>query len=522
MEKNTWKNNRGITLIALIITILILTILTVVSMGVILSQDYFNKASDTVGKASSKVEQQKEQEENLKDTWDDIPGRVVKSKTNVTTTIELTARVENITRTSFRIIVEGTNKDNEDLTFSLKIADRTYTYEEKVGKEVYWDVGISPDTPLEANTTYSFEIIGRDSKSENNVIGEVSTLANNAPDIENVTVNPLTQTTATINVTATDAENDTLVYVLEISGDEKTSVNGVFELTGLTENTTYSYKVKVIDTFNAYDEYQNTFATMVANKAPKITINNVKSINTTSFNITAQATDENGDKLIYELYVSTSQNGSYSKKATSAVVAQNQSVTLQATGLSEYTPYWYYVKAIEAETTEKYYDQSAPVRVHTKCPGPGSTSYTLNLCPNQVTSTDCPFCVLTGRRGKTCPGYWTDPEPSSHCLWCGYGGITNYSCSVCDGTTAGYSACGCGSYTDIPISDSHTFVCYRCTDGKVKNPYTSYEKCSAHNRDDKHYYCVYDGCNYVTTSAGYHEHTETMCAHYQTGQHGEL
>jgi len=396
MEKNTWKNNRGITLIALIITVLILTILTVVSIGVILSQDYFNKASDTVGQASSKVEQQKEQEENLKETWDDVPGRVVKSKTNATTTIELTARVENITRTSFRIRVEGTNKDNEDLTFSLQIADRTYTYEEKVGKEVYWDVGISPDTALTPNTVYLFEIIGRDSKSENNVVGEVTTLANNAPVIENVTINPLTETTATINVTATDEENDDIVYVLEMLGDTKTSNTGIFDVTGLTQNTTYSYKVKVIDTFSAYDEYQNTFKTLKSNKTPVITKNSdyKSGKTTTKFTIEMSATDADGDNLTYTLYASTAQNGTYyqvgTATGTSGASKTIPVTAINGTALTQYTIYWWYITVSDGTVSVTSDKQS----VRTYCPGPTTvTCKSGYFCDdNSTEQVDCDYC----------------------------------------------------------------------------------------------------------------------------------
>lgn len=349
-------------------------------------------------------------------------------------------------------------------------------------------------------------------------------------------VNNITYTSAKITATAKDKKGERLTYKLIIykyETGEKVDEYGPtisdtesasWDVTGLDANTKYKYKVTVVDEEGNTGTDNNEFTTEPppnSNK-PIIVYANTGSIGTSSFTVKTKATEADGDKLIYELYVSTAQNGSYSRKATSAVVAQNTEVTLTASGLSNYTPYWYYVKAIEAETTEKYYDQSAPVRVHTKCPGPGSHSYTLKLCPNSETSYDCRFCVVTGRRGKTCPGYWTSPEQSSHCLWCGGGGIINYSCSVCDGGTAGYVACSCGSYSDIPISESHTFICYRCTDGKEKQAYTLYKKCSAHGRDDKHYYCGYPGCDLTQTNGGSHNHTETYCSHTQTGEHGEL
>ena len=46
------KNQKGITLVALIITIIILLILAAVSVGVIIDNDFFDKAQNTVNKAS--------------------------------------------------------------------------------------------------------------------------------------------------------------------------------------------------------------------------------------------------------------------------------------------------------------------------------------------------------------------------------------------------------------------------------------------------------------------------------------
>ena len=74
-------NNKGITLIALIITVILLIILSAVSIGVIINGDLFGRAKDTVGKANSQIEDSKDQEEQAISVWDELPGETVKSST---------------------------------------------------------------------------------------------------------------------------------------------------------------------------------------------------------------------------------------------------------------------------------------------------------------------------------------------------------------------------------------------------------------------------------------------------------
>lgn len=75
------KNNHGITLVTLIITIVIILILLSVSIAVMIDSNFLDKAQTTVQDTSSKSEIEKKQEENMLDTWENIPGKIIKSGT---------------------------------------------------------------------------------------------------------------------------------------------------------------------------------------------------------------------------------------------------------------------------------------------------------------------------------------------------------------------------------------------------------------------------------------------------------
>lgn len=77
----TIKNNNGITLVTLIITIAIILILFSVSIAIAIDSDFLGKAQKTVQDTSRKSEIQNKQEENMLDTWENIPGKIVKSGT---------------------------------------------------------------------------------------------------------------------------------------------------------------------------------------------------------------------------------------------------------------------------------------------------------------------------------------------------------------------------------------------------------------------------------------------------------
>ena len=244
--KNT--NNKGITLIALIITVILLIILSAVSIGVIINGDLFGRAKDTVGKANSQIEDSKDKEEQAISVWDALPGKVVKSRTTGETTIELSVVTSNVTTKSFRVHVTGTNANGDILTYVLKVGKTTY--EEKQGEEVYWDV-----TGLNPGTTYQFEVIAKDSSTQNRVICSETTLANNKPDVTINALNSKTTNSLKINARATDRDGDNLTYKLYTS----TSQNGTYTLqqtsSAIAENTQVTLTASNLSQYTTYYWY---------------------------------------------------------------------------------------------------------------------------------------------------------------------------------------------------------------------------------------------------------------------------
>lgn len=493
------EKNQGITLIALIITIIILLILSSVSIGVIIKGDFFNKAQDTVGKANSGTENKKNQEENVKNVWDALPGKIIKSGTSEKSTIEIMVTTSNVTRTSFRVHAKGTNKNGDILTFVLKVGETIYT--EQTGEEVYWDV-----TGLTPNTKYQFEVIARDARTENSVMGEETTLSNQKPELT-IGASNVAATTATITATGTDGDGDTLMYVLKINGTQygeiKTGTSGTevsWDVTNLSETTTYTYTVEVNDSYDTITK-SATFTTGTSNTAPVFVTNELQTRGTNSLAITAKATDAEGDNLTYELYIV----GKSGVQAT-ATAAQNTSVTLTATGLTQYTTYTWYVKAKDATLSTDSDQQSA----RTYCSGTGLTC-TATLCSENRKYVDI-LC------GKTCTvTSWKANSPWDY-----------INCPGC-GARLPYSAtCSAYRYSH----DDHSMLIWHCKDnGWMRNDGSTIAEfnngtcavitgqkedysstCYLHNLSGQHYECTTH--NYVGTSS-----THTYCSHGYTSQH---
>ncbi|MCI8397096.1 MAG: hypothetical protein HFJ52_05610, partial [Clostridia bacterium] len=87
-----------------------------------------------------------------------------------------------------------------------------------------------------------------------------------------------------------------------------------------------------------------------ANTAPVVQSVTYKEKTTNSITVTARATDAQNDNLTYTLYTSTN-NSIWTQKATSSPVSSGSTVTLTASGLSQYT--YYYLKVRATETSSR-------------------------------------------------------------------------------------------------------------------------------------------------------------------------
>lgn len=519
------EKNQGITLIALIITIIILLILSSVSIGVIIKGDFFNKAQDTVGKANSGTENKKNQEENVKNVWDALPGKIIKSGTSEKSTIEIMVTTSNVTRTSFRVHAKGTNKNGDILTFVLKVGETIYT--EQTGEEVSWDV-----TGLTPNTKYQFEVIARDARTENSVMGEETTLSNQKPELT-IGASNVAATTATITATGTDGDGDTLTYVLKINGTQygeiKTGTSGTevsWDITNLSETTTYTYTVEVSDSYDTITK-SATFTTGSSNTAPVIknNYNYSTTSQTTSFTIRMKATDNEGDNLTYELFYSTSENGTYTSSGTSTVTAGTYT-TIKQENLTTYTPYWWYITVTDGK--EKV--TSGKQTLNTYCSGKGNTCTNTTMCGNKVYCTTCNASGNSYYAGEVeCPngsngshwsvseynlvtkgkmGYCTCTADSAGDYGCCY--TATATCGLCGHTdTVGYCTGCSGTYT----TDTHWTDCEDCEYAGWN--WSASSSCT-HNRSSIHYYCTNHDSEYVGSSSSH-----TYCSHGRISAHND-
>ncbi len=126
----------------------------------------------------------------------------------------------------------------------------------------------------------------------------------------------------------------------------------------------------------------------VSNTAPVISSVSLNTKSTNSITVNAQATDADNNNLTYTLYTSTSQNSGFTQKATSAATAAGTQVTLTASGLKQYTNYYYYVTVTDGKETVQ---GSTSAAVRTYCPG--NTEY---CSGGKETTRDCTKCGGSG------------------------------------------------------------------------------------------------------------------------------
>lgn len=189
------ENNKGITLIALIIVTFILLILTAVTVDIVIGNDYFGKAKDTIGQANEQINNQTNLENEIKTDWNELPGNIIKSPTKENTTINISVVASNITTNSFRINARGTNANGDTLTFTLTVNEHEQVFTEKKDKEVSWEV-----TGLNQYTEYKFTVVATYGDEANSVTGVVKTYC---PGYQN----NVQCTTVTSIVNETDCKN---------------------------------------------------------------------------------------------------------------------------------------------------------------------------------------------------------------------------------------------------------------------------------------------------------------------------
>jgi len=238
------------------------------------------------------------------------------------------------------------------------------------------------------------------------------------------------------------------------------------QITGLVAGESYHVYAEIYDV--AGNMQTTSTITALTNRAPVIQSVNYSTKSTNSLTITARATDADGDNLKYTLYTSTSQNSGYTAKGT-ANGASGTTVTLQATGLNEYTVYYYYVVVTDNIATV---ESGKGNNQRTYCPGNAySCSGSTNYCSGSTTT--CSGNTYTCTSGYTstvncssCSG--SGKKDCSHCgghgVWsCGTcGGSKTVTCTKCSGS--GTIACT-GSMDVLDPGGISEDLCPNCEKG---------------------------------------------------------
>ena len=640
------KKSRGITLVALIITVIILLILAAISIDIAIDGKLFDRSKETVSQANNKLGEEQNRVDSLINEWDNletgISGNTSGNEPEDTT--PPTVEIEIQGKTSSSITINVTVSDNESgmietPTYTYYIKKSTgNTYEQKAsnGNSSYTFTGLTQGTTydikvevqgdnagnkgegstqgttgtvtsgleqgaitfgattwsnnqaniaISTNTSYTIEY------QVNSIAGTWTTVSNGgtvsglnhgdtvyarltdginagqhasasiidgiAPTINSFTVTSANTTSIAVSTTAIDNESGiysyTFQYKTSTASDYTTATTTVtsngtctYTYTGLADNTTYNLRVIVTDKANKTSNRETTQTTVNANVAPVIATAAYNSKTTNAITITARATDANGDNLTYTLYTSTSQNGTYSQKATTNA-SQNTSVTLNATSLSNYTTYWWYVTVSDGEATAISSKQST----RTYCPGTGLTC-TTTYCPGTQTKT-CTTCNGNKTIDKMCSGGKETCLPCSGVgFTCSCGGKleagtaegrvicrecdnkyngTRYYCSECSkiyvkglcstcgeirmNNGSGFSAAVCNECSgsgiqpcDHGYTESHTYK-ETCTTCNGTGTITS-SPCT-HGYSSSHRYCAH----YTRTTLISHQY----CSHGYTSQH---
>lgn len=313
MKKKT-ENSYGITLIALVITIIVLLILAGVSLSMIFNQNgIFSRAEQ----ATDRYGQAKKREENLfNKTEYDID--VAMNKRPVFDYID----VIKITSNSATIKVKATDKDEEKLTYILYMGATEDNLVEKDKKENI-EQGIEVELLGEGIDTTLLCYYRIDVKDAYTTVqSQVSTIQNKKPILEKSDIIDVTKITAKANIQGTDEDKeDVLTYrviygnnkdTLETEGKilEKTNIASgteeTLDIENLIPGTKYYYKIEVTDGKQIVSN--NGEFTTIVNKKP--TIATVKQTDTkqNSFTITARATDGDKEKLEYKVYIGNSKD----------------------------------------------------------------------------------------------------------------------------------------------------------------------------------------------------------------------
>lgn len=262
-------------------------------------------------------------------------------------------------------------------------------YQYRIGTEGEWQTSNSNQITVDA--TENTIVVARYYDGKNSIGVQnysIQNVDNVAPNSFTPTVTETTTDSITVSASTTDTASEgagesiagILRYEYSIDGSSWQTTN---TLQNLSDGTSYTVHVKAIDKAGNETIGQVSAQTEVANQAPTDLRVSYNTKSTNSITINAKANDADGNQLTYTLYTATSENGNYTAKVNQTAAANTQ-VSLQATGLSQYTTYYYYVTVSDGIASAV---TSTKSNVRTYCSGTGYT------CSGPFTEKrDCEAC----------------------------------------------------------------------------------------------------------------------------------
>lgn len=382
---------------------------------------------------------------------------------------------------------------NASVTIST---NTTYTIQYQVGNYTgtWTDIANGGRTPSVSNNT---TIYARLTDGVN--AGEYASVTitdTTPPNSFSISASNITATSFTINGTTTDDQTGINRYEYYVDGTYKGTNSNI---TGVSTGT---HSVYVIAYDNAGNNRQSNTISVTTNVAPNTPSVSLYSKTTNSLQVQTRATDSNdGQTLTYTLYTST--NGSSWTRQGSTSATEGNYVYLTASGLSQYTYYYYYVNVSDGYAST---DSSKTSRVRTYCPG--NTYYHNTTYCSGRRYVSCSRCGGSGR--IKCPGTVVASGTTTRSCSCGGTATgTRYYCSTCGMSGFGGGTCNkCGKYIAETYYNHSANAYITCT--SCGGSGGSYYNCT-HGYSSSHYYCSH----YSNTSSTGHYY----CEHGYTSQH---
>ncbi|PYS12164.1 MAG: hypothetical protein DMG15_15320 [Acidobacteria bacterium] len=315
-------------------------------------------------------------------------------------------------------------------------------------------------TGLTASTTYHYRIRSTDASGNLSLTSDssITTMSSNAPVISGVTVTSLSATSATIQWTTNTASDSQVEYGLTTSYGSATTLDPAFvtlhsvAITGLTESTTYHYRVKSKDPSTNLSISGDFTVTTPDITPPVISGVVVATIGGTSATIQWTTNEASDSQVEYGL---TTSYGSTTTLNPALVTSHSAALS----GLTDSTTYHYRVKSkdasgnlsVSSDSTFTTLDATPPIVSGVTVASIGGTSASIQWTTNESSDSQVEY-GLTASYGSATPLNATLVTSHQVSLG-GLSGSTTYHYRVKSKDAAGnLAASGDSTFTTLDIT----------------------------------------------------------------------